>query len=324
MTKMFTSETEFEKHFKLGKELGHGAYSTVKLAIEVSTKDEVAIKCVVKKKMTPDDEAALKVEVSILQEVHHPGIIKLLAYYEEPKNHYLVLELMSGGELFARIVEKEVYSEKDAIVVVKTIAEVLHYLHSRGIVHRDLKPENVLLKDKSENAQIKIADFGFARHVKDGCLTACGTPGYVAPEIISGKVYQTQCDNWSLGVLAYILLCGYPPFYAKNRQDLFKYIRHAKYAFDSPYWDIVSSSAKDLISKCLVVDVRQRYTAKDILNHPWVKGEIQINKDLNANIHALKMFNARRHLRAAVKAAIWANRVHEIAESFKVKISIKS
>src|SRR5690606_37229524 len=155
------------------------------------------------------------------------------------KHHYLVLELMSGGELFAKIVQKEFYAEGDAQKVVKTIAEVLAYCHSLDSAHRDLKPENVLLKDSSPDAQVKIADFGFARHVNDGCVTACGTPGYVAPAVISGKIYDSQCDNWSLGVLTYILLCGYPPFYAKNRQDLFKSIRKANYKFDSPYWDIV-------------------------------------------------------------------------------------
>ena len=317
LTKIFNSETEFQKDYKLGKQLGQGAYSTVVLAVEVSNKREVAVKCVVKKKMTPEDEAALRLEVAILQELKHPGIIELIAYYEEPKHHYLVTELMSGGELFNRIVQKEFYAEGDAQKVVRVMAEVLAYCHERDIAHRDLKPENVLLKDSSDAAAIKIADFGFARQVKEGCLTACGTPGYVAPEVISGKVYGSQCDNWSVGVITYILLCGYPPFYAKNRNELFKQIRTAKYVFDSPYWDVVSPSAKDLISKLLVVDPDRRFTAKEILNHPWVKGEVASQQDLKANVKELMLFNAKRHLRAGVRAAVAAGRLNDLLKLMK-------
>lgn len=226
---------------------------------------------------------------------------------------------MSGGELFAKIVQKEQYLEGEAQKVVKTIAEVLFYLHSLDIAHRDLKPENVLLSDKTDNAKIKIADFGFARKVREGCITACGTPGYVAPEVISGKVYHTECDNWSLGVLVYILLAGYPPFYAKNRQELFKMIRQAKYVFDSPYWDVVSDPAKDLVRKILVVDPKKRYTAKDILAHPWVNGEVASKQNISANKEQLKIANARRHLRAAFRGAIAAGRVNDIVNTIRAE-----
>lgn len=314
---MFTSETEFERDYKLGKELGRGAYATVRLAIETSTKQEVAVKCVVKKKLTREDEEALKVEVAVLQELRHPGVVALLGYYEEPKNHYLVLELMSGGELFTRIVENDHYSEGDAQRLVKTVAEVLEYCHGKDVAHRDLKPENILLKDRSSAAVMKIADFGFARHVNEGCRTACGTPGYVAPEVISGKIYDYQCDVWSLGVLMYILLCGYPPFYAKNRKDLFRLIRKAKYSCEGPGWELVSGSAKDLISKMLVVDSKSRLTASQVVSHPWVLGQKESDRDLKANVKELRLFNARRHLRAGFKAAIVAGRLQDLVDSTK-------
>lgn len=224
---------------------------------------------------------------------------------------------MSGGELFAKIVQKEQYLEGEAQKVVKTIAEVLAYLHARDIAHRDLKPENVLLSNKSDDAVIKIADFGFARKVRDGCITACGTPGYVAPEVISGKVYSTQCDDWSLGVLTYILLAGYPPFYAKNRQELFKAIRHAKYVFDSPYWDVVSDPAKDLVSKILVVDPKKRMTAKDILAHPWVEGKVSSKQNITASKNQLKIANARRHLRTAFRGAMAAGQVTDMVATLR-------
>jgi calcium/calmodulin-dependent protein kinase I len=174
----------------------------------------------------------------------------------------------------------------------------------------------VLLKDSSSDSRIKIADFGFARHVKEGCVTACGTPGYVAPEVISGKIYNVRCDTWSLGVLMYILLCGYPPFYAKNRTDLFKSIRKARYHFDSPYWDAISDSAKDLISKLLVVDPKQRYSAEQTLQHPWIQGSLS-KSNLQHSVKELRIFNAKRHLRAGFRAAIAAGRIHDLVSLSK-------
>ena len=306
----------FKDSYTLGKELGKGNYSTVRLAVSKKTNEECAVKCIQKKKLTPEDDEALKIEVAILAEVEHPSIIKLHGFFEEPLDYYIVTELMSGGELFDRIVAREFYSENDAQKVVRTLGECLLYLHERDIVHRDLKPENILLKDKSDDAAIKIADFGFARFVKEGCRTACGTPGYVAPEIITGKIYGKGVDVWSLGIIIYILLCGYPPFYHRNQAQLFKLIREARFEFDSPYWDPISSNAKDLIKGCLTVDEKKRLTMQGVLTHPWVSGAAS-KADITPVLGELKKFNARRKLRAGIKAAIAANRMMDIASAIR-------
>lgn len=318
-TQMFQacfSKPGFASEYKLGRDLGKGAFSTVYLAHHVKTKAPVAVKVVLRKKLTRDDERALQAEVQVLEEVRgHEGIITLIKYFAETQKHYLVLEVMSGGELFQRIVKREKYSEGDALVVVTTIARVLEFIHGRDICHRDLKPENILLKDRTESSLVKIADFGFSRHVgKSGCRTACGTPAYVAPEVISGKVYATECDVWSLGVIMFVLLCGYPPFYAKSRQDLFRLVRAGNVVFDDAYWSKISPEAKDLIRKMLVVDVRDRYTAKQVLAHPWVTSASSVAE---IDSKALKLFNAKRKLRAAFKAVVAAGRIHDLVKQVK-------
>jgi calcium/calmodulin-dependent protein kinase I len=204
--------------------------------------------------------------------VHHENIVQLREVFDCQKTFYMVMEEMSGGELFDRIVEKEKYSEKEASAVVKKLACALQYCHDMGIAHRDLKPENLLYQSPEDTAQIKIADFGLAKLVKGNSLmqTACGTPGYVAPEILEGKPYGAEVDLWSLGVIAYILLCGFPPFYDENNAALFASIKSGIFDFPSPYWDCVSASAKDLISRLLVVDSKKRFTAVQVLDHAWI------------------------------------------------------
>ena len=311
-----SSDAEFKRKYELKGVLGNGNYSVVRRGIDLETSENVAVKVIDRRKLTKDDELSLKIEVEVLQKLDHPNIIKMYGWYAEGKQYFIVTELMNGGELFDRIVKKEFYSEVDAQKVVRTLATVIKYMHDKGIVHRDLKPENILLTDSSENAEIKIADFGFARPVAAGLSTACGTPGYVAPEIINGRPYGKSVDVWSLGVIIYILLCGYPPFYNMNQAQLFRSIREGKYAFDSPYWDQISDNAKDLISKCLTVDVHKRLDINGVLNHPWVASEAE-SKNITNVLGELKKFNARRKLRAAIKAAIAANRLIDIASSIR-------
>jgi len=309
-------DTEFKRKYQLKGVLGNGNYSVVRRGVDMDSQENVAVKVIDRRKLTKDDELSLKIEVEVLGKLNHPNIIKLYGWYAEGKQYYIVTELMNGGELFDRIVKKEFYSENDAQKVVRTLGTVIKFMHDQGIVHRDLKPENILLTDDSDDATIKIADFGFARPVAAGLSTACGTPGYVAPEIINGRPYGKSVDVWSLGVIIYILLCGYPPFYNTNQTQLFKAIREGKFAFDSPYWDPISDSAKDLIRKCLTVDVHKRLDVDGILAHPWVAKEAVSNNITNV-LGELKKFNARRKLRAAIKAAIAANRLIDIADAFK-------
>lgn len=190
-----------------------------------------------------------------MNQLDHPNVVRLLEIYDEEDSICLVMELMQGGELFDRIVEKESYSEKMASETLKPIVDAIRYCHELGIVHRDLKPENLLYESEDEHAVIKISDFGLARFVEgDFATTACGTPGYIAPEVIEGKGYGQEVDYWSIGIILYVMLCGFPPFYNENNQALFQSILDVQYEFPSPYWDNISEPAKDLIRKLLVKD----------------------------------------------------------------------
>jgi calcium/calmodulin-dependent protein kinase I len=221
----------------------------------------------------PDgDEEGIRREVSILQKLNHPNIVKVYDFFEEPERFYVVLEFLAGGELFDRIVEKSVYNEKEARDVFVLVLNALKHCHDQNIAHRDLKPENLLLASKNNDAEVKIADFGFAKKntASNTLATQCGTPGYVAPEIIEGKEYDVACDMWSMGVILYVLIGGYPPFHEDDQKKLFRLIRKGKYSFDPEYWDHISSDAKDLISKLLTVDSSKRYTCAQALLHPWI------------------------------------------------------
>jgi calcium/calmodulin-dependent protein kinase I len=242
------------------------------LGVDKKTGARVAIK-VVDKTGAKNKPEMLTNEVNILLKVDHPNIIKLLDLFDSEKVLYFVMEEVTGGELFDRIVEKEQYTEKDAKEVLRHLFDAIKYIHSLGIVHRDLKPENLLLASEKDDTLIKLTDFGLSKiYSKDQMLlTACGTPGYVAPEILLSNGYNPAVDLWSTGVIMYILLCGYPPFYSENDAQLFESILNGNYHFHSPYWDNISADAKDLISKLLVVDPKDRLTAADALQHKWLK-----------------------------------------------------
>ncbi|KAJ3324347.1 calcium calmodulin-dependent protein kinase type 1G [Blyttiomyces sp. JEL0837] len=257
--------------YELGETLGTGAFSEVKVATERATNNKYAIKIVDKAKCK-GKESMIETEVNILMRVKHENIIQLYEMYEIDSKIYLVMELVTGGELFDDIVGRGKYTEADAAKIVHKILLAIEYLHSLGIAHRDLKPENLLLSDKSKNAKIMISDFGLSKIFNDDEVmrTACGTPGYVAPEVLKRLGYGREIDLWSLGVITYILLCGYPPFYDQNNVELFKQIMAGRYEFDRPWWDNISETAKDFIRKLLVLDPRLRYTARLALEHPFI------------------------------------------------------
>ncbi|KAM9524107.1 calcium/calmodulin-dependent protein kinase type 1-like isoform 2-T3 [Salvelinus alpinus] len=198
------------------------------------------------------------------------------------------MQLVSGGELFDRIVEKGFYTEKDASKLIQQILDAVKYLHDMGIVHRDLKPENLLYYSMEEDSKIMISDFGLSKIEGSGSVmsTACGTPGYVAPEVLAQKPYSKAVDCWSIGVIAYILLCGYPPFYDENDAKLFEQILKAEYEFDSPYWDDISDSAKDFIVHLMEKDPRIRYTCDQALQHPWIAGDTALDKNIHESVSA--------------------------------------
>mmetsp|Transcript_21627 Transcript_21627/g.20774 ORF Transcript_21627/g.20774 Transcript_21627/m.20774 type:complete len:352 (-) Transcript_21627:351-1406(-) len=311
----------FNDAYYIGETLGEGAFSVVKKGTQNATGNTFAIKIVTKSKLSHEDEIALKDEISILKVMNHVHIIRLYEVFEEPSYYYLVTEQMQGGELFDRIVAKSYYNEKEARDVCKILFEALSYCHSKNVAHRDLKPENLLLMSKNNDSDIKIADFGFAKRTTSSTclLTQCGTPGYVAPEILEGIPYGTKADMWSLGVITYILLGGYPPFIESNQKELFRKIRRGQYEFHVEYWGQVSSSAKDLISSLLAVKPEKRLTAEAALGGAWIKGDDALleGKDLGVNLQEFKKFNGKRKFKAAVNCVIAQHKLVSLGENFQ-------
>ncbi|GAB9463232.1 Camk/camk1 protein kinase [Globisporangium polare] len=261
----------FHKFYKLGRKLGSGAFSVVHIATHRETRKQVAVKCIAKTSLADLDAKALKQEVEIMKKLDHVNLVPLLDYYEESRYYFIVTPLCTGGELFDDLVKRKSYTEEDARVLMGKLASAIQYIHSRGIVHRDLKPENILLKTSAPGAEVMIADFGFARSMTGSRRgTACGTPGYVAPEVVQGRPYGSEVDCWSLGVILFILLCGYPPFPGSNHAAILDKVVNADFEFESPFWDHVSEEAKDLVKKLLTVDPEKRLAASDILTHAWM------------------------------------------------------
>lgn len=291
----------FNDNYKLGKTLGSGAFATVKEGTDKTDNTKYAIKIFEKQNLSTLDTEALHIEIGILKSLNHDHIIKLYNVFDEPKNYYLITELVVGGELFDRIVSKKQYTEKEARDVCKIFFDALDFCHSRCIVHRDLKPENILLLNNDSDTALKIADFGFAKRVPKGgkLVTSCGTPRYVAPEIIAGCGHDTQVDMWSIGVIIYILLSGYAPFGGKPRSVLFERILRGKFNFHEQYWKDISDDAKDLIKKLLTTNPKKRMNAHDALKHSWMSSDELISE---MNLDMLKAFQANRKFRAAANA----------------------
>jgi serine/threonine protein kinase len=213
------------------------------------------------------------------------------------------MELCQGGELFDRVVEKDHYSEKEAARAVIAVARALQHCHHHDIVHRDLKPENLLYFEPPPSLEtLKLADFGLAHLLEPGASlrTACGTPGYVAPEIVKNLPYNSAVDMWSLGIVLYILLCGFPPFYDDNTAVLFDTIARGVYEFTPPYWDAVSDEAKAVVSKLMCADPKKRLTADQLLAEPWVKGEGTPDTALPGFQEQLGKYNAKRKFKNVI------------------------
>jgi len=266
------AESVLAQKYEVKKELGRGAFSVVKLGVNKKTKEKVAIKVIDRSNVGKDYEKNLRMEMEILQRVHHPNIIQLHEMIEEDNKIYFVMELVTGGELFDRIVEKGSYTEEDAKVLVRKIVSAIEYLHDMNIAHRDLKPENLLVKSIADDTEVKIADFGLSKIIDEQKMmqTACGTPGYVAPEVLNAEGYDKEVDMWSIGVITYILLCGFPPFYAETVPEVFEQIMKAEYDYPEEYWNEISAEGKDFIDHLLVVDPKDRLTAKQALEHKWL------------------------------------------------------
>mmetsp|Transcript_23844 Transcript_23844/g.56174 ORF Transcript_23844/g.56174 Transcript_23844/m.56174 type:complete len:375 (+) Transcript_23844:111-1235(+) len=311
----------FSEVYKLGSKLGEGAFSVVKEGQHRQSHKSFAIKIVTKSKLSKEDEIALKDEIDVLKDMQHDHIIRLYDVFEEPQHYYLVTEKMGGGELFDRIVQKSYYNEKEARDTCLILLSAIHHCHSKKVAHRDLKPENLLLFSAKDDSSIKIADFGFAKRVKapKTLTTQCGTPGYVAAEILEGRPYDTQADMWSIGVIVYILLGGYPPFIESNQRTLFRKIRKGQYEFHEEYWGQVSNDAKDLIRFLLTVNPDKRLTAEGGLNNKWIGADAATlaSLDLGTNLEQFKKFNAKRKFKAAVSTVIAANKMQSLGINFR-------
>ncbi|XP_033986105.1 serine/threonine-protein kinase DCLK2 isoform X1 [Trematomus bernacchii] len=272
--------------YKIGKVIGDGNFAVVKECVERSTGKEFALKIIDKAKCT-GKEHLIENEVAVLRRVKHPNVIMLIEEVDTPSELYLVMELVKGGDLFDAITSSAKYTERDARVMVYNLAAALKYLHSSSIVHRDIKPENLLVFEYPDGTKsLKLGDFGLATVVEGPLYTVCGTPTYVAPEIISQSGYGLKVDIWAAGVITYILLCGFPPFRSENnmQEDLFDQILLGRLEFPSPYWDNITDSAKELIGKMLQVNAEARYSAQDILSHPWLTDEAVMENNMKMEV----------------------------------------
>ncbi|XP_020490523.1 serine/threonine-protein kinase DCLK1b [Labrus bergylta] len=266
--------SSISERYKVGRTLGDGNFAVVRECVERSTGREYALKIISKDKCR-GKEHMIQSEVSILRRVKHPNIVLLI---EEMDTHcalFLVMELVKGGDLFDAITSSKKYTEQDASSMLFNLASAIKYLHSLNIVHRDIKPENLLVFEHHDGSKsLKLGDFGLATVVNGPLYTVCGTPTYVAPEIIAETGYGLKVDIWAAGVITYILLCGFPPFRGGEDQEaLFDQISKCQLDFPASSWDNVSDSAKALITGMLQVDGNRRYTAVQVLDHPWVNDD---------------------------------------------------
>eukprot|EP00960_Hanusia_phi_P067413 766622-Hanusia_phi.AAC.3 len=284
----------FHKNFELGKTLGKGTFAKVKLARHKKTGSCFAVKIIDKQSATFKRES-LKSEILLMRQVVHPNCVRLHGVYDEKLKCFLVLDLASGGTVLDRIIENDRFKEEDAKKVSMDVLNAIGYLHSLGISHRDLKPENLLYASNDPQSPdyttVKVADFGLSKifFEKQAMRTVCGSPNYVAPEVVDPYCisigYGPEVDIWSMGIVIYVMLCGFLPFYADSNAELFKLICAGDFSFPSPYWDGISDSAKHLIKKMLVVNPKRRLSPSQCLEHQWFTQEEKSLKEHALHSH---------------------------------------
>ncbi|XP_076766201.1 calcium/calmodulin-dependent protein kinase II isoform X12 [Xylocopa sonorina] len=305
--------TRFSDNYDLREELGKGAFSVVRRCVQKSTGHEFAAKIINTKKLTARDFQKLEREARICRKLQHPNIVRLHDSIQEENYHYLVFDLVTGGELFEDIVAREFYSEADASHCIQQILESVQHCHQNGVVHRDLKPENLLLASKEKGAVVKLADFGLAIEVQgdsQAWFGFAGTPGYLSPEVLKKEPYGKPVDIWACGVILYILLVGYPPFWDEDQHRLYAQIKAGTYDYPSPEWDTVTMEAKNLINQMLTVNPSRRITASDALKHAWICQRERVASVVHRQetVDCLKKFNARRKLKGAILTTMLATR----------------
>ncbi|XP_017338905.1 calcium/calmodulin-dependent protein kinase (CaM kinase) II gamma 1 isoform X12 [Ictalurus punctatus] len=307
------TSTRFTEDYQLYEELGKGAFSVVRRCVKKSTSQEFAAKIINTKKLTARDHQKLEREARICRLLKHPNIVRLHDSISEEGFHYLVFDLVTGGELFEDIVAREYYSEADASQCINQILESVNHIHQHDIVHRDLKPENLLLASKMKGAAVKLADFGLAIEVQgdqQAWFGFAGTPGYLSPEVLRKDPYGKPVDIWACGVILYILLVGYPPFWDEDQHKLYQQIKAGAYDFPSPEWDTVTPEAKNLINQMLTINPAKRITAEQALKHPWVcqRSTVASMMHRQETVECLRKFNARRKLKGAILTTMLVSR----------------
>uniref|UniRef100_A0AAX7UV66 calcium/calmodulin-dependent protein kinase n=1 Tax=Astatotilapia calliptera TaxID=8154 RepID=A0AAX7UV66_ASTCA len=308
-----TTCTRFTDEYQLYEELGKGAFSVVRRCVKLCTGQEYAAKIINTKKLSARDHQKLEREARICRLLKHPNIVRLHDSISEEGFHYLLFDLVTGGELFEDIVAREYYSEADASHCIQQILEAVLHCHQMGVVHRDLKPENLLLASKCKNAAVKLADFGLAIEVQgdqQAWFGFAGTPGYLSPEVLRKEAYGKPVDIWACGVILYILLVGYPPFWDEDQHKLYQQIKAGAYDFPSPEWDTVTPEAKNLINQMLTINPAKRITAQEALKHPWVcqRSTVASMMHRQETVECLKKFNARRKLKGAILTTMLVSR----------------
>jgi len=293
----------FENEYKIKDTLGSGAFGVVKKCKRIKCGSNYAVKIITKSNLTEEDEETIRNEVDILESLNHRYIIELISAYDDPDDYFLVVELICGGELFTRMASRPTFTEKEAIDVTKTLLTAVAYLHGKNIAHRDLKPENILLRDEEKESDLNLVDFGMAARVTGPCSlkTRCGTPLFIAPEIVIGNPYGTKADMWSLGVIIYTLLCGYEPF-GGPKSILLHRIVSGKFRFHSEHWSGISFEAKNFIKSLIEVNPDARSSANEALQHEWIcsNDEKILNRSVSCDM--LKTYQACKRDRAKAKA----------------------
>jgi serine/threonine protein kinase len=267
--------------------LGVGHHGSVRHCINRYTGEHFAVKSICKADPSVHSKGLAR-EVALLVEMKHDSIIQLVDVYEDAEYVHLVTEMCDGGELFDRIVEKSsdakhgCFSEHQAAKILHQLLNALSYMHKHNVVHRDIKPENILFETEDEDSPIKIIDFGLARkHYanKPPMKTIVGTPYYIAPDVLR-KSYGKACDLWSVGVITYTLLAGYPPFNATEMKGVYAAVQSGKYCFPSADWKHISLEAKDFIRKLLQTDPSKRMTTEESLMHPWLVSQLELTMEV--------------------------------------------
>ncbi|XP_033946687.1 calcium/calmodulin-dependent protein kinase (CaM kinase) II beta 1 isoform X9 [Pseudochaenichthys georgianus] len=324
-----TTCTRFTDECQLYEELGKGAFSVVRRCVKQCTGQEYAAKIINTKKLSARDHQKLEREARICRLLKHSNIVRLHDSISEEGFHYLLFDLVTGGELFEDIVAREYYSEADASHCIQQIVEAVLHCHQMGVVHRDLKPENLLLASKCKNAAVKLADFGLAIEVQgdqQAWFGFAGTPGYLSPEVLRKEAYGKPVDIWACGVILYILLVGYPPFWDEDQHKLYQQIKAGAYDFPSPEWDTVTPEAKNLINQMLTINPAKRITAQEALKHPWVcqRSTVASMMHRQETVECLKKFNARRKLKGAILTTMLVSRNFSAAKTLlNKKVEVK-